>query len=67
MAGVLIDRYGRVPDPPPGVLRIESLAELVDLVAAGLPEAHEARPPGAREARPPGAREVRPPAAREVR
>ncbi|HEV8652986.1 MAG TPA: HAD-IA family hydrolase [Actinomycetes bacterium] len=39
MTGVLIDRYGRVPDPPPGVLRIKSLAELVDLVDAGLSEA----------------------------
>jgi len=43
MTGVLIDRYGRVPDPPTGVPRIESLTELVELVEAGLPEAHEAR------------------------
>jgi putative hydrolase of the HAD superfamily len=67
MAGVLIDRYGRVPDPPPGVLRIESLAELADLVAAGLPEARQGRPPAARQGRPPAARQGRPPAARQGR
>jgi len=66
MAGVLIDRYGRVPDPPPGVPRIESLAELVDLVEAGLPEAREAGPAEAREAGLPGAREAGLPGAREA-
>jgi putative hydrolase of the HAD superfamily len=47
MTGVLIDRYGRVPDPPPGTPRIESLGELVDLLGdarvAPSPEAREAR------------------------
>jgi len=42
MTGVLIDRFRRVPAPPPDVLRIESLSELVDLVGAGPPHAREA-------------------------
>jgi len=42
MTGVLIDRYERVPDPPPGGLRVESLLELLDLVGAGPPRAREA-------------------------